>query len=205
MNQAVVIIPNYNGRKFLHGVLESLRRQTFRDFRTILVDNGSSDGSAKYVRMRYPETEVIELDHNTGFCGAVNAGIRASEEPCVILLNNDTVCGRRFVEELVGAMDRNPDAFSAGAMMRQMGNHDLIDDSGDYYCALGWAFTDGKGKDRRLHGRQKEIFAACAGAAAYRRSLLGKTGLFDEKQFAYLEDIDLGWRAKILEIGRAHV
>lgn len=198
MPKAVVIIPNLNGLKFLHGVLDSLRRQECRDFRTILVDNGSTDGSAEYVEDKYPEVELIRLKENTGFCFAVNEGIRRSTEPYVILLNNDTAAGKHFVGEMIAALDAHPHAFSAGAMMRRMDKPNLIDDSGDYYCSLGWAFTMGKGENHHRFAKPGDVFAACAGAAVYRRSMMEQTGLFDESQFAYLEDIDIGWRAKIL-------
>lgn len=195
MNRAVVIIPNYNGLSWLEACLKSLERQTVRDFTTLLVDNGSTDGSVAYVREHFPQVKLLCLEENTGFAGAVNAGIRAGEEPYVILLNNDTRAASAFVEELIRAIEQKENIFSCSARMLSMGEPDKIDDAGDLLCALGWAFARGKGKDQQHFHRPKRIFAACGGAAIYRRSILEEIGLFSEDFFAYLEDIDLGWRA----------
>ena len=195
--RAAVIIPNWNGMQYLKGCLDSLRAQKCRDFTVYLVDNGSTDGSAEFVMDRYPEVKVRRFARNTGFCHAVNTGIRTSHEPYVILLNNDVVCDQFFVGELLRGIEKKPGIFSCQALMLSMEDPSKVDDAGDFYCALGWAFARGRGKDASLFARRQRIFAACAGAAVYRRSLLEKTGLFDERHFAYLEDIDLGYRAAI--------
>ena len=192
MQKATVVIPNLNGMAYLEGCLSSLRRQTTQDFETILIDNGSTDGSVEYVKQHFPEVKIRSFSENTGFCRAVNEGIRLSDAPYVILLNNDTVCDKRFVEELLLAMKKRPRCFSCAAKMVQLKNPKLLDGAGDYYCALGWAFADGKGKPVESRKRERRIFAACAGAAIYRRELFAQIGLFDEKHFAYLEDMDVG-------------
>ena len=117
MREVAVVIPNYNGIQFLEPCLEALRAQTFREFQTILVDNGSSDGSLALVRERYPEVEIAALPENFGFCRAVNEGIRRAEAKYVILLNNDTQVFPDFVEALYRGIAERPRAFSAGAMM----------------------------------------------------------------------------------------
>lgn len=197
MYKVSVIIPNYNGKQYLEKCLESMQNQEFSDFEVILADNGSDDGSAAYVKQNYPQVRVIELTENTGFCGAVNAGIRASESEYVILLNNDTAAEKTFVKELVNCMERKQEAFSCQAKMLQMHDRSKIDDAGNYYCALGWAFAKGKGKPEKEYCIEKKIFSACAGAAIYRRSILNEIGLFDEEHFAYLEDLDIGYRARL--------
>lgn len=197
MQEVTVIIPNLNGRSFLEDCLFSLRNQTCTEFATILVDNGSSDGSVEFVQEHFPEVRVHRFATNTGFCGAVNAGIRMSGTPYVILLNNDTVCHERFVESLLKGIHSRPGIFSCQARMLQMHVPHLIDDAGDYYCALGWAFAAGKGHEAVDYIEEKQIFASCAGAAIYNRRRMLEIGLFDEKHFAYLEDIDIGYRARI--------
>ncbi len=192
---ATVVIPNWNGMAYLEGCLTSLENQSMRRFRVIMIDNGSTDGSVEYVRKHFPDVRIRAFHSNTGFCRAVNEGIALAETPYVILLNNDTVCDEHFVEKLCEAMDRQPEAFSCAARMMQLKDPGLIDDAGDFYCALGWAFADGHGLAAEKRMKRRRIFAACAGAAIYRRNLLEKLGLFDERQFAYLEDIDIGWRA----------
>ncbi len=196
MQKVTVIIPNLNGKNFLGPCLDSLRGQTMRDFSVILVDNGSEDGSPEFVEKNYPEVTVLRLEKNFGFCRAANEGIRHSETPYVILLNNDTVCDTAFVEELVRGIERT-NAFSCAAKMVQMKDSSLMEDAGDYYCALGWAYALGHGKPAEKYDRERKIFASCAAAAIYRKDILTEIGAFDEAQFAYLEDIDVAYRARI--------
>ena len=192
-----VVIPNFNGIAFLDSVLASLEGQTLNNFEVILVDNGSTDGSCSFVTANYPWVHLIELSENFGFCGAVNAGIRAAKAPYVLLLNNDTEVKEDFVEEMLAAIRRHKNAFSCGARMVQYHDRDKLDDVGNYYCGLGWSFARGRGKDIHAYETEDRIFSACAGAAIYRKKILEKIGYFDEEHFAYLEDTDIGYRARI--------
>ena len=112
MTKTTVVIPNYNGIQYVDECLHSLCQGT-RMPEIILVDNGSGDGSRELVREKYKEVQVIEFAQNTGFSSAVNAGIRAAVTEYVILLNNDTVVDREFVENLEKALSEEPGAFSA--------------------------------------------------------------------------------------------
>ena len=114
----------------------------------------------------------------------------------LLLLNNDTIAGKHFVEALENAIEADPKLFSCQASMRQMDHPECMDDAGDFYTVLGWAFARGKGKKRELYTKEERVFACCAACAIYRRSMLEKTGVFDERHFAYLEDIDIGYRAQ---------
>ncbi len=197
MAEVTVVIPNYNGMSFLAACLDSLRTQTLRDFPVILIDNGSDDGSADFVEERYPEVVLRRFDTNRGFCVAVNEGIRMAQTPYVILLNNDTVCDPTFAEALVHAIAARPKCFSCASRMVKMSEPEYLDNAGDYYCALGWAFARGKGKPAEDYRTKRAIFSACAGAAIYRRAVFDEIGLFDEEHFAYLEDVDIAYRARI--------
>ena len=197
MQEVSVIIPNFNGMAYLDGVLSGLECQTVRNFEVILVDNGSSDGSCAFVASSYPWVHMIELPENFGFCKAVNEGIKASRAPYVLLLNNDIEVTPDFIEEMLAAIRRHKKAFSCAARMIQFHDRDRLDDAGNYYCALGWAYARGKGKDIHTCEKEEKIFASCAGAAIYRRKIFEKIGYFDEEHFAYLEDIDVGYRARI--------
>ena len=195
--RSTIIIPNYNGIKYIENCLVSLADEPAR---VVVVDNGSADGSRELVQVKFPHVQVISLDKNYGFCGAVNRGIAESgkdKTPYVILLNNDTVVESGFVRALEKALDGDQKAFSGAARMVNMYRPEVIDDAGDYYCALGWAFAAGKDKPAADYGRSREVFSACGGACIYRRSVLGKIGLLDENHFAYLEDVDIGYRARI--------
>lgn len=197
MTETTVIIPNLNGIKYLKNCLESLQTCEETEFPVVVVDNGSTDGSAGLVEREFPSVTLIRFPENRGFSAAVNAGIRAARTPFVILLNNDTTVERHFVSFLTNAVKEDGKYFSAGAKMVSMDDPDVIDDAGDYYCALGWAFARGKGKRRDRYDRRCNVFAACGGAAVYRTDVLKELGLFDEAHFAYLEDIDIGYRARL--------
>ena len=193
MHKTTVVIPNYNGCHFLRECLPTLG-----DVPVIVVDNGSTDDSVSFLKENYPRVQLIENDTNRGFCGASNQGIRAVATPYVFLLNNDTKLEKDCIEKLEACMDSDPTVFSVQAKMLQMAHPELIDDAGDFYCALGWAYARWKGKPAERCRKREEIFASCGGAVLYRIEYLKITGGLDENHFAYLEDIDLGYRARIM-------
>lgn len=197
MAKVSIVIPNYNGIKYVETCLDALKKQTMKDVEILVIDNGSTDGSLELVQEKYPEVALVSMGTNTGFCGAVNEGIRRSQSPYVLLLNNDTQAAPTFVEELYGAIERDEQIFSCSAKMLQYHDRSRIDDAGDYYCALGWAYARGKGAPAEKYDRADDIFFSCAGAAIYRKSILDQIGSFDENHFAYLEDADIGYRARI--------
>ena len=196
--KTTVVIPNYNGKKYLKNCLKSLedaRIQT--DFHVIIIDNGSADGSLQEVQDLFPWMECVYFAENRGFCAAVNEGIRRSRTPYVFLLNNDTTIEPDCIRVLEQRMDREPDLFSVSARMVDLKNPSILDGAGDLYSALGWAYAIGKGRPAANYVQPENIFSACAGAAIYRKSILDQIGCFDELHFAYLEDVDLGYRARI--------
>ena len=195
-SEVTIIIPNYNGKKLLKNCIETLEHQTCLDFKLLVVDNGSTDGSVE-LTSDILDMEIIALAENTGFCGAVNIGIKHTKTPYFILLNNDTEAEPRFVEALLSGIKQSDRIFSCGAMMIDYHDHALIDNAGDYYTALGWAVARGKGKQIAGHETEKKVFSACGGAVIYRTDVANKIGEFDENHFAYLEDVDMGYRAKI--------
>lgn len=197
MQQVTVIIPNWNGKEYIRDCLDSLLMQDLGEFPIIIVDNGSTDGSVELIQKDYPQIRLIRLDKNYGFCRAVNEGIRAAETEYVILLNNDTRVGKEFASKLLKSAKQSDAVFSCQAKMLQMDHPDRMDDGGNYYCALGWAFARGKGGDASHYCESAKIFSACAGAAIYRREVFEEIGYFDERHFAYLEDVDIGYRARI--------
>lgn len=196
MKSITIIIPNYNGMRYLEGCLKSLEAQTDRDFEILMIDNGSTDESVRWVREHYPKVLIRAYRRNTGFCRAVNAGILLSRTEYVLLLNNDVVLDPGMVAALHTAIRERPLAFSCCAKLLQMSDPSRIDDAGDFYNVFGWAFARGKGAGSEHYLRAQKVFACCAAAAIYRRSVFSRIGLFDERHFAYLEDIDIGYRAQ---------
>ncbi len=199
MEKVTVVIPNYNGKKYLNDCLLSLYAQEKDkgEFCVLVVDNGSTDGSVELAKEKFPQTSWILLKENTGFCHAVNEGIKAATTPYVILLNNDTKVYDGFVHALYQAMEKSPNTFSVSAQMLQWNQPDRLDNAGDLYCVFGWAYARGKGRDAKDFHKETSVFSACGGAAIYRREIFNQIGYFDELHFAYLEDVDIGYRAKI--------
>ena len=196
-----VVIPNYNGINYLPECLQALESErqhpSTPDFTILVVDDCSTDDSVRLISERFPDVKTILLSKNTGFCHAVNVGIQEANTPYVILLNNDTKVKSGFIKALYTAIQRNSGIFSVSAKMLMWDKPELIDDAGDYYCALGWAYARGKGKPAASYDKPVTIFSACGGAAIYSKSGFNKIGLFDENHFAYLEDLDIGYRARI--------
>lgn len=192
--KSTIIIPNYNGAAYLENCLRSIEGERAD---IIVIDNGSNDNSCYIIRECFPQVRLVCFEENRGFCAAVNEGIRLAESKYVILLNNDTEAESGFVTALERAMEADGRLFAASAKLISMHDKKLADDAGDLYCALGWAYAVGKGKPESSYNTPRRIFAACGGAAIYRRDILLRLGLFDENHFAYLEDIDIGYRAAI--------
>lgn len=196
--KSTVVIPNYNGVEYLKECICSLMEQKNKDFAICVVDNGSKDESVLWLKENFPSVQIIELKENTGFCHAVNVGIKACKTKYVILLNNDTVVLTDFVAYLEKAIEKEKNTFSVSAKMLDMYHPSLLDGAGDLYCALGWAYARGKGREaEKYYNEREEIFSSCGGAAIYQREIFDKIGYFDENHFAYLEDCDIGYRAQI--------
>ncbi len=192
-----VVIPNWNGKKFLPGCLDSLFQQTYEQVEVIVVDNGSADGSLELLADRYPRVKVIRFAVNTGFSVAVNAGIRQARGEFVALLNNDTVVDPCWLSEMVRAMAEHPEIGSAGCKMLAYDDRSLLDGAGDGYRRGGLPGRIGHREiDRGQFDTPRYILGACGGAALYRLSMLDDIGLFDEDYFAYLEDVDIALRAQ---------
>lgn len=196
--EVTVIIPNYNGIAYIETCLQSLQAQDCDCFDIVVVDNCSDDGSRALVEEKFPQVRLLALAQNFGFSRAVNEGLRVSHTPFVILLNNDTQAAPGFVSALLAAIKKNDRIFSVSSKMLKMQEPDRIDDAGDLYCALGWAFSPGRDKPAARYEKRSAVFSACAGASIFRRPVFEVIGYFDEFHFAYLEDVDMGYRARIM-------
>jgi len=195
-----VIVPNWNGLRLdlLPTCLAALRRQTFRDFETIVVDNGSTDGSPEFLARKFPEARLVALEANRGFAPAVNEGIRAARGDVVILLNNDTEADPRWLEEIARTLDENPRAGMVACKLRLFDRRDHLHSAGDFYCVDGIPGNRGVWEeDRGQYDDARGVFGACGGAAVYRKAMLDEIGGFDEQLGSYCEDVDLNWRARL--------
>ncbi|MDW8054649.1 MAG: glycosyltransferase family 2 protein [Anaerolineae bacterium] len=197
MSRVDVVIVNWNGLRYLPECLEALSQQVFQDFQVWFVDNGSSDGSVNWVREHYPHIRVIANNVNRGFAAANNQAIRCGSAPFVATLNNDAVPEPKWLAEMVKAMESHPTVGMVASLMLFYSAPSIIDSAGIAVDRLGFAWNRLGGLP--THSSEREptsVFGACAGAALYRRAMLDQIGLFDEDFFAYLEDVDLAWRAQ---------
>jgi GT2 family glycosyltransferase len=201
-----VVIVNWNGRHLLGECLDSLRAQSFRDFEIIMVDNGSRDGSAEYVRARYPAVTLVELPENTGFAGGNNAGIRIARGKYVALLNNDTRTDPEWLASLVREAEASPAAGMWASKILSYDRPDIIDNVGLLIYRDGLARGQGRlERDRGQYDVMREALFPSGCAALYRRRVLDEVGLFDEDFFAYADDVDLGLRARLAGWGCTYV
>jgi GT2 family glycosyltransferase len=192
------VVLNYNGRALLDVILPSLASQTYPNLAVTVLDNGSSDGSADYVRDRWPAARVVALPENVGVAAALNRALETVETELVALLNNDVELEPRWLEELVAHLGAHPEAASASGKLLRFDRRDVIDAAGDGMRWSSAAFNRGAGEpDRGQFDRPEPVFSACAGAALYRRSAFDDVGPFDEDFFAYLEDVDWSLRAQL--------
>ena len=201
-----VVIPSWNGRALLDVALASLERQSLAPAEVIVVDNGSTDGTTAHLSERWPSVTLVALPSNTGFAAATNRGIERSSGDVVVLINNDVELDADFLRELVAGLEADPGAASAAAKMLRFDDRGVIDATGDTLRWSGVALQRGQGEsDRGQYDAPGRVFSACAGAAAYRRSAFDELGLFDEDFFAYLEDVDWGFRAQLAGRGCVYV
>jgi GT2 family glycosyltransferase len=197
-----VVIVNWNGREFLGPCLEALAQQTFRRFEVLVVDNGSTDGSAELVRTSHPDVTLLLAGENLGFAEGCNRGIERSRGEWVCMLNNDTIPDPRWLEALVeAAREAGPDCGMLQSLMLLVHRPGFVNSTGIVLRPDGGGVDRGDGEAAEGFRDGAPIFCPTAGAAAYRRALLEQVrlrdGYFDRRHFLYLEDLDLGWRARL--------
>lgn len=193
-----VIILNLNGRHLLKDCLDSLAGQSYGRIETILVDNGSSDGSVELVRSGYPGVRVLVNPLNLGYTLAANQGIRASRGEFVVVLNNDTKAAPDWIEKLADAAASDPRIGICASKQMNFFEPGKFDSAGIQLFRGGYARDRGRGEeDRGQYDRSERIFGAPGASAFYRRSMLDEIGLFDEDYFAYCEEFDLSFRAML--------
>jgi GT2 family glycosyltransferase len=202
-----VAIPSYDGRLLLQTMLASLARQTLSAARIVVVDDCSQDDTLAYLRSDWPHVEVVALRRRGGVTAALNACLRAAAPSELVgLFNNDMELHPDCLAELVAALDRHPEAGSATPKMLDFERRDVLDGAGDELVWRGGATRRGHGElDRGQYDAEQEVFAACGGAAVYRRAALEAVGEFDEAYFAYYEDFDWAFRAQLAGLGCRYV
>jgi GT2 family glycosyltransferase len=199
MPRTSVVVPNLNGRHFLGPCLDAVAAQTDPDFETIVVDNGSDDGSVAFLRERFPHVRVVALGRNHGFAGAMNAGIREAEGELVAFLNNDAEPRPAWLDELRRCLERHPRAAAATAKLVSSEAPGRLDGAGDGLTPAFLPFVRGHAEnDDGRFDVEIEVFGASGAASLWHGDVLRALGGFDERFFAYYEDVDLSFRARLL-------
>lgn len=194
-----VIIPNWNGKHFLSECVDSIKEQTFRDFETILIDNGSKDGSAEFAEKRYGDfIRIIRNKENLGFTGGNNVGIRAARGEYIVLLNNDTWAAPTWLEELVKVTHLDHPIGMWASKVYSYYRRNQIEATGELIYWDGLSRSRGQfEQEQGQYEEIEEIFFPPGCGAMYRKAVFDEIGLFDEDFFAYADDAEIGIRARL--------
>jgi GT2 family glycosyltransferase len=194
-----VVIPTHNGKALLAPCLSSLRRNcpAGLDLDVIVVDDASSDGSAEWVSVHYPEVRVLRLERNGGFCAAANAGIAAARGAIIQLLNNDAEVCQGWAEAGLAPFE-DPRVGSVAPLVLVRSDPGRVDSAGDSYAFFGWPSKRGHGQPvhRWANRAPEEVFGASASSAFYRAKAIRDLGGFDPNYGSYYEDVDLAFRLR---------
>jgi GT2 family glycosyltransferase len=192
-----LVIVSWNGRRYLDECLTAVAGQEGVAFETILVDNGSTDGTADYVRERFPWVRVVALPENRGFTGGNNAGAREARGRYLAFLNNDTAVDPGWLRALRGAVDEAAGFCLVTSRVVYMHDPTIVDSAGDGYLRSGGAFKRHHGARVAAAADSGEVFGVSGAACLMSRAVFEELGGFDETFFASHEDVDLSYRARL--------
>ena len=194
-----VIIPNYNGVRFLPGLMAALAAQRFRDFEVIVVDDASRDGSVAWLEEHAPQVRLVVNRTNRGFVASCNSGADVARGRVLVFLNNDTEPEAGWTEALARAVCATPRAGIFAGKLLLYDRRDTLHSAGDELGCDGIPRNRGVWEtDRGQYDHQTAVFGGCGGAVAYRREVWQALGGFDESFWMYLEDADFAFRAQLL-------
>lgn len=205
-----VIVLNYNGRRWLGGCLDALAAQRGAPpFEVVVVDNGSTDGSAETLRAYalehaqgaagpFEAVRLIETGGNYGFAAGNNVGARAARGELLAFLNNDTEPEPDWLASLHQSLVTRPAYALATSRLVFLDDPSVVDSAGDGYLRAGGAFKHGYGGPAQQALVSREVFGACGGAFMVRRDIYEALGGFDERFFMVYEDVDLSYRARLI-------
>lgn len=195
-NDACIVIPSWNARKFIDITLKSLQKMHTD---VVVIDNGSSDGTEDFLHKNFPETVVLRNKTNLGFAGGVNVGISYALKhgyKFVALFNNDAVADENWLKELVEVMNCNKQCGIVTSKIL-LDDKKHLDSTGDFYTIYGIPFPRGRHElDHKQYDKEINVFGASGGASLYRVEMLRAVGFFDDDFFAYYEDVDISFRAQ---------
>lgn len=197
----LVVVLNYKGWQDTIRCLESLKKQSYKQFDIYLIENNSGDESAEKLEPIVKDDSQIIFDKqptNTGFTGGVNIGIQYAidnDYDAVALFNNDAQADKDWLKNLVTSAQKTNAAVTTGLLLSEDGK--TIDDAGDVYTMWGVPELRAENKPVSEAPESGYVFGATGGATLYTTDLFREIGLFDETFFAYNEDVDISWRAQL--------
>ncbi|MCF8567863.1 glycosyltransferase family 2 protein [Alicyclobacillus tolerans] len=193
-----VIIVNWNSGNMLAQCLQCLENQTLKPDKVMVIDNASSDNSIE-VTKKYTNVTVRKLKNNLGFAGANNLALKECDSEYVALLNPDAFPEPDWLQNLHSAVVNSIDVVAFGSRQLRYSDPEILDGTGDVYHISGRVWRNGYGKRQSVGDLiAREIFSPCAAAALYCRQAILDIGGFDEDFFSYVEDIDLGFRLRLM-------
>lgn len=187
-----ILIPNYNGKKWLENLLPTLEKTTYPNKEILVVNNGSKDDSADFLSKNYPRIRVLELKKNIGFAGANNLGVKKAKGKYVLLLNNDTQVPPDFLEPLVEGMEKDRTIGVIQPMIRSLRNKSVLDASSSFFTSTGFMYHYGYYQSYKKNQYNVEHFVYSAkGACLFttRKDYIELGGL-DEDFITYVEESD---------------
>lgn len=199
-NRVSVIVLNYNGKHLLEECIDSILGQTYKEIEIIVVDNGSTDGSADLLNQKYKDRiRLILNETNLGFAEGNNVGIAAASGKYIALLNNDAVADPQWIEELVHAAEDSDGTFGMWASKIMFyDSRKIIDTAGHLIYPDGLNRGRGKGEaDSVQYDSKEEVFFPSGCAALYSKGMLDVISGFDSDFFAYGDDTDIGLKARL--------
>ena len=207
MNMVSIIIPNYNGGDLLYNCINSIYKNiSIKDFEIIVVDNGSTDNSINRVKSNFQNVEIISSNSNLGYSGGCNLGATHASGKYLLFLNNDTEHSNEWIEKLVYFLDSNSKIAAVQPKILNIHNKKLFDYAGgaggfiDKFC---FPFVQGRifhtlEEDHNQYNNPSRIFWASGAAFMIRSNIFKTLEGFDKVYFAYMEEIDLCWRAQAM-------
>jgi GT2 family glycosyltransferase len=197
-----IIIVTWNSAQFMQGCLTSIKKQSYKNWELIVVDNGSKDKTLDIVKEIYPGARIIKNNDNLGFCRANNQGIAIAQGDYILTLNSDVNLHTDYIKELILAAENQPEEIGmlGGKMIRM--DKQTIDSAGLILSKSRRFYDRGGGEiDEGQYDDQSEVFGICAGAALYKSKMLEEIKVeghfFDEDFFSFAEDFDVAWRAQL--------
>jgi GT2 family glycosyltransferase len=197
MSAISVVVPNFNGAAFILDSLRAVEAQHVAPAEIVVVDNGSSDGSASRIRAAMPQVRVLELPRNRGFAGGANAGVAATTSPLVAVLNSDARPEPTWLGQLLRVAASSPADVWAWGSVLMSSSTGAIESAGDEWNPRGFAYKRQKGEPiASLPVDPYEVFAPPGAAPLLRRDVFDALGGYHDRFFLYYEDIDLAYRAR---------